>query len=117
MTADFGLAVRYKASGETDYTVQPVSDTTEQDALVRHLRADRGIDAEPVALAFRPVAKELLTADEREDAFVGLDMADALTVAEFVKDNYPAVFDAAAAKVARIHAQLAEIHAQQGETR
>lgn len=62
-------------------------------------------------------AETLLTTDEREDTFVGLDMADALTVAEFVKDHYPAVFDAAAAKVARIHAHLAEIHAQQGETR
>jgi hypothetical protein len=60
---------------------------------------------------------EELTTAEREDAFVDLDMADALTVAEFVKDNYPAVFDAAAAKVARIHTQLAEIHTQQGDTR
>lgn len=57
---------------------------------------------------------EPLRSDEdRDDFYDQLDMVDALTIAEYVKGNFPAVFDHAAAKVDRINAQLAEVHRKQ----
>lgn len=52
MTFDFGLGVRFKAAGESDYTIQPVDDAAEQTELLRHMRG-RGLDAMPVSLTWQ----------------------------------------------------------------
>lgn len=59
---------------------------------------------------------ELLTDDEREDFYKGLDEADAFLITAFVKQEFPAVFDQAAAKVGRVRAQVAEIRSKQEGT-
>ena len=61
--------------------------------------------------------EELFNHDQRDEKYFSLSPADAITIAEFVMDNFPAVFDQAAAKVDRINAQLAELHSKQEESR
>lgn len=56
----------------------------------------------------------LLTPREREETYRGFDEQDVLTALEFVYDEFPEVFDQAAAKVGRVNAHLARLARKAG---